>query len=591
MNKQHWLSRALSYVTKERRHRFLDEKQLFKNAPLFYKVLAVFVGFVIVGVTFVTFINTNNIITVKVPTSGGSLHEGIVGIPRYINPILTVSSADKDLVDLVFAGLMKKTSNGELEAELAQSYTISEDGTTYTFNLRDEIYFHDGSRVTASDVAFTIKQLQDPAINSPLRGNWTGVRTEIINPTQVRFILSEPYAPFINNTTLGILPKHIWENTNAEQFALSTYNIEAIGAGPFKIQDIKRKGGVPDVIHLIPNTHYPLGTPYIQDILLYVYPDELSLIDGFNQDKIQSAPSISQSNLSLLNLSEKNNHKIISLPLPRVFYLYLNQNKADIFTDDTLRVAVDQAIDQQALVDQVFQNHASVLEGPLPPNPFISNAPAPIPTKTASKILDEAGWTVTASSSSSGIRTDEDGNELAFTLSTSNNPELKRTAQIIKNQLANVGVRVDINFYDTLDLNQNIIRPREFQSLLFGAIVNDGFDLYPLWHSSQRIDPGLNISQYTNIDVDAYLERARATTTSKVRFEALEKASEEIQKDLPVIPLYTPHFIYIQSPHIKNNEITYISEPHDRFADIHKWYIETRGIWLPFVQENTFIIE
>ena len=577
MKKHSLFARLFAPFTKKRTFRFLDEKQLFQNAPLTYKVIAFVIGVIIAVVSLTTIARTNNALLVEVPTSGGTLHEGIVGIPRYINPVLAVSNADRDLTTLVYAGLMKKTKNGGLEPELAQSYTMSDDGLVYTFTLRDDIYFHDDVRITAQDVAFTIQKTQDTAISSPEIGNWSNIDVQVLSTDQIQFTLPEPYAPFLHNTTIGILPKHLWENTSAEQFAFNIFNIEAIGSGPYQIKEIKRKDGIPEVFHLEPSEEYPLGKPFIDNILIHIYPNEDALITALSKRTIDSAPGISPDRIEEI---DKEHHTIVSTPLPRIFFVYLNQNKSDIFTETDARRAFDIALDKKRIAENLFGEYATPLDSPLPPNMLVeTNIASSYSKEEAGALLDSAGWTFASSTAR-----ENDGQPLTFKLTTSNNPNLKATAEHVKKQLEEVGVDVDLEFYDLQDLKHNIIRPREFQALLFGALLDPSLDLYPLWHSSQRNDPGLNISQYTDIEVDADLEVARSDNDLGVRTEALTRAIKQIQKDTPALPLYAPHFIYVQPQHVRNNTLEYITSNSDRFIDVHTWHIETRYVWLPFTQ-------
>src|SRR3989344_4632334 len=113
----------------------------------------------------------NSAVSVTVPAPGGELVEGEVGSARFINPILTISQADEDISRLAYSGLTRTLPDGTVP-DLAESYEISEDGTTYTFTLRESATFHDGTPVTAEDVLFTIAAAQNPDIKSPRRADW-----------------------------------------------------------------------------------------------------------------------------------------------------------------------------------------------------------------------------------------------------------------------------------------------------------------------------------------------------------------------------------------------------------------------------------
>ncbi|MCX6747780.1 MAG: ABC transporter substrate-binding protein [Candidatus Nomurabacteria bacterium] len=148
--------------------------------------------------------NINKSFMVEVPMAGGSINEGIVGTPRFINPVLASSDADKDLVSLVYGGLMRKDKNGNLIPDLAEKVDISKDGLTYTFTLKDEIFFHDNTPVTADDVLFTISKIKDEVLKSPLKANWDGVSVEKIDLKTIKFTLKQPYTSFLENVILGI---------------------------------------------------------------------------------------------------------------------------------------------------------------------------------------------------------------------------------------------------------------------------------------------------------------------------------------------------------------------------------------------------
>ena len=163
----------------------------------------------------------NSATSVTIPARGGSLTEGLVGPVRFVNPLLALSGPDKDIGALVYSGLMRATPEGKLIPDLAERVEISEDGTVYTFTLRPALTFHDGAPLTSADVLFTIARAQDPEIKSARRADWEGVSAVAPDPRTVVFTLPHAYAPFLENATLGILPKHLWESVSAEEFPFS----------------------------------------------------------------------------------------------------------------------------------------------------------------------------------------------------------------------------------------------------------------------------------------------------------------------------------------------------------------------------------
>jgi ABC-type transport system substrate-binding protein len=123
-----------------------------------------------------------------VPKKGGEYIEGMIGSPRSLNPIYALSSdVDRDLTELLFAGLMKYSQDGQIQPDLVKDYQILEEGKIYEFHLRDNLFWQDGKALTADDVIFTIETIQNPEIKSPLRTHWLGVEAEKISEKTFRF--------------------------------------------------------------------------------------------------------------------------------------------------------------------------------------------------------------------------------------------------------------------------------------------------------------------------------------------------------------------------------------------------------------------
>ena len=170
---------------------------------------------------------------------------------------------------------------------------------------------------------------------------------------------------------------------------------------------------------------------------------------------------------------------------------------------------------------------------------------------------------------------------LEFSLATGNVPELRTAAQYLRQTWEKVGAKVTVRVYDQGDLSQNVIRPRKYDALLFGEVVGRELDLFAFWHSSQRIDPGLNIALYANAVADKVLERLRQTQSDGVRKQLYTQFYAQLQHDIPAIFLYTPDFVYIVSNDLRGLAIGFIETPSDRFLSAAQWHLETDYVW-PF---------
>ena len=529
----------------------------------------------------------NKSFMVKVPVSGGSITEGIIGTPRFINPILATSDADKDLVSLIYGGLMRKSTDGELSFDLAEKVDVSKDGLSYTFTLKDKIFFHDDEPVTIDDIIFTIDTIKDPIIKSPYRNNWEGVTVTKIDEKTVQFILKQPYSSFLENATLGIMPKHIWKDSAVE---LNTANMDPIGSGPYMIDNLSRQSsGIINYYDLVPFKKFNLGKAYVKRITLKFYPNENDLIDALLNKEIEQVGSVSPENA--VKLKDKG-YKIESSTLPRIFGLFFNQNQNQLFTNKNIIKALDLAIDKDRIVKEVLLGYGVVINDPIPPNMINyqklsnnDNQTYKEKLKKAEKILAKDGWVKNSNGFLEKIMKEKKKKvvtPLEFSISTGNAEELATSANLIKQDLESIGIKVEVKTFEVGNLNQMVIRPRKYEALLFGQIINHESDLFAFWHSSQRKDPGLNVAMYTNAKVDKILEEAFITVDEKTRIKKYAQFEDEIKKDMPTIFLYSPDFVYIVSKNLNNLSIEHIVSPADRLLNSYLWYTQTNNVWKIF---------
>ncbi len=533
----------------------------------------------------------NSSLIKPVPGYGGSISEGIVGAPRFINPVLAISDADHDVSILVYSGLLRATPEGDYLPDLAQNYTVSPDGTVYTFIIRPDATFHDGTKVTADDVVFTVAKTQDPALKSPLKANWNGVVVEAVDQSTVRFTLRSAYAPFIENVTMGILPKHLWQNVTDEEFPFSDLNTSPVGSGPFKIGSISRSAsGIPASYDLRAFTKYALGEPFLSSIVLRFYQSEQARATALQNGDVEAASGLSPAMFT--GIEGKN---IERSALNRVFGVFFNQNQSEVLRDHDVRQALSDSVDQKRLVEQVLGGYGTPLTGPVPPEILAGvnkgattspNAVASIATgdvaAAAQQKLIAKGWKL----NENGILTKTTGTgktaktvTLSFSLSTGNVPELRAAAEYLRRQWAALGANVDVKIFDQGDLSQNVIRPRKYDALLFGEVVGRELDLFAFWHSSQRNDPGLNVALYANSTADKALEALRVTADETKRQDLYNAFLSELKADIPAVFLYAPDFVYSIPKDIQGLDLGFISSPSDRFLSAPSWHRETDYVW------------
>jgi len=534
----------------------------------------------------------NKSLMVSVPLRGGIISEGIIGSPRFINPILATSPVDQDMVSLIYSGLMRKNPDTTLSPDLAEKYEVSKDNLIYTFTLKNKIYFQDGKPITADDVVFTINKVKDSIIKSPHKIDWDGVTVVKINDTTIQFTLKQPYPSFLENATIGIIPQSLWDNSPIE---LNNANTNPIGSGPYMIKNItKESSGVISSYELTSFKKFILGEPYIKTINLRFYSNEDDLIKALENKEVDQISSITPLNADIL---KERNYQVDSSVLPRVFGLFFNQNQNQLFTNKVITKAIDQAIDKDKIVREMLFGYGVAIDDPIPPNMIAyqklageNNVLREEILKAVQNNLAKDGWSKDSDGFLQKTTTSKNKKKttttLQFSISTGNAPELVKTAELIKQDLAEIGIKVDIKTFEIGNLNQSVIRPRKYDALLFGQIINHESDLFAFWHSSQRKDPGLNVAMYTNAKVDKILEEAGVTINEKERIKKYAQFETEIKKDMPAIFLYSPNFIYVVSPNLKGLSIDHIISLSDRFLNVYSWYIETENVWKIFAKQK-----
>lgn len=525
---------------------------------------------------------------VSVPIQGGSLVEGVVGNPRFINPVLALSEADKNLTALIYSGLIRVTPEGRVENDLAESIAISPDKLTYTVALKEDARFHDATTVTADDVVFTIQKIIDPLIKSPRRGNWDGVSIAKVDERTVAFTLKKAYTPFIYNLTTGILPRHIWKNVTADEFSFSQFNTLPVGSGPYQVERVERnEGGIPDYYKLSPFKDAVNSEPFIRSMIFSFYPSEVALIEAYNNGDVESISGFSPERLAELKIEEA---EVIHSPLPRIFAVFFNQSHSRVLLDKSVRQALALTAPKQEIVDNVFDGYATAITGPLPAGLYpwtTAEPPAQTPAtllERALEILTKGGWKANPETGILEKKSGSDTMTLSFSISTGDAPELGEVALELVNVWQKLGARIDILVFETGELNQNVIRPRNFDALLFGEMVGRDADLYPFWHSSQRNDPGLNIALYANSRADKFLEEARSTTSTEAAEKSYESFAKEIANDVPAVFLYTPSFLYVMPDKVEEVKVGSLLASQDRFSGVRDWYIETDRVWEIFLR-------
>lgn len=512
-----------------------------------------------------------------VPDFGGEYVEGLVGAPQYINPILAqTNDVDMDLSRLIFSGLFKYDTAQVLTPDLADRFEVSEDKKVYTIYLKDDLLWHDGEKLTASDVAFTVSLIKDPLFRSPLYSSFRGITVETIDDKTLKFTLSESYVPFLGILTFGILPEHLWYNIPAQSANLAEYNIKPIGSGPFKFKSLtKDKSGSIKVYTLVANNDFYGQKPYLEKIVFKFYPDYNSAVAALQNQNIEGVSFLPEETESTI---QSKKFKKYFLSLPQYTAIFFDQKNNEFLKDKAVRKALAEGLDKNKIVSDVLRGKGEVIDGPILPG-YTGYSPdvkkiAFDPT-LAKETLEKSGYKLVEGES---FRKKDD-RILKIILTTVDRPEYTKVAESIKTDWEAIGVQVELNTVSSTKIQREIIRPRTYESLMLGTILGFDPDPFPFWHSSQIEDPGLNLSLYANRNADKLLEEARQTDNSEERAKKYLDFQNILADDIPAIFLYSPRYTYVVNAEVLGIDVARINIPSDRFAGILNWYKETKRQW------------
>ena len=517
--------------------------------------------------------------TNEVPDLGGQYEEGLLGEPRYINPLLAQTQTDKDLTALVYSGLYKQDSDGNLIPDLAEGdIQISEDQKQYTVTLKENLRWQDGKSFSADDVIFTIATIKNADYQSPFRRIWQNIEVQKVDDRTLRFANKDISAPFIQNLTLGILPRHIWSQIGAANFMNSKFNLEPIGSGPYFVKEVRKtNNGEMRSMTLDSYSNYANGKPYIDRVVTRFYksPEELVLalrtkdVDGISYSPFDTEPVLSRRNRLQTHIIPKNQYNALFFNLTAL---------QKVLGERTVREAFAKSVDRDQLIREVYAGNAAKAYGPLLPGQL--GYDQSVETKhvfdlnAANALLDQAGWIRDANT---GIRS-KNGQPLKFTITTNDFILNVKSAEELKNQWSRIGADISLAVVPTSELEKNVIQPRNFEALLFSESTGADPDPFAFWHSSQSKSPGFNIAQYNNDIVDRLITDARSTFNEDMRAQKYKEFQNIITTDLPAVFLTQNVLVYHLSPKIKGISINKLASPEDRFYNLPHWYIESKRV-------------
>ncbi|MDY3997886.1 MAG: ABC transporter substrate-binding protein [Blautia sp.] len=425
------------------------------------------------------------------------------------NPILSSDYCN----EMVFRGLMKTDVNCQPQCDIASSYEISDDLLTYTFNIRDNVKFHDGTTLTADDVVFTLNSILDEKVNSSIRSDFLQVdKVEKISDTCVSITLKEPFPPLLDKLTVGIVPAHCFEGQDVNT---AEFNINPVGCGPYKF--VSLEAGTKCVLTKFDDFYG--DTAKIENIIYLYLPDYNTRALQLKNGEIDFT-FIEPSQVEEIEKGE--NTQVFPIESADYRCVMYNFDSCEFFEDVNVRKALNCATDSQGVVNAIAHGYGQVAYSPLQKNKFNFEdvEKYEYDVERAAALLEESGWTDT---DGDGFL-DKDGEKLAFTLTAPIDDEVRvNIATYLSSEWGKLGVECTVSAlgWDAIDISKC-----EAFLLGWGSPFDADNDTYRLFMTGSPDNYGF----YSNADVDKALADARIKTEDDDRaacYADFQKAMSE----------------------------------------------------------------
>ncbi len=503
---------------------------------------------------------------------GGIYNEGILGTMTNVNPIYATNPVDTSLSHLIFAGLFTHNNQNNLVGCLASGYSIDKTDTVYTVTLKRGLTWQDGQPLTAADVVFTYDMIQNANAQSPLYSSWQGIKVAEINPYTVTFTLPNPLASFPYNLTTGILPKHILGLTAPADLRSATFNTNSpVGAGPFMWHALQVNGDTPqnasEQIALLPFKNYVLGQPKLSEFIVDAFADNNQLLQAFSSGQLTAITGIDAIPKFIKGNSAYQVHSRLLTVGDYVFF----KTNSGVLSNTTVRQALVMAANPAAIIARLgyftFPVNEPLLLGQLAYNAKYAQTTDKL--AAARSLLAQDGWI-----KSQGGTLEKNSQPLSFNLVTTDTPENRLVANMLKQQWLELGANVQLIF-ESSNTYTTTLEGHSYDSTLNGISIGNDPDVFVYWDKSQ-FDPrssNLNFSDYSSTTASQALEAGRTRLNPQLRVIKYQPFLAAWQKDAPALGLFQPRFIYITQGPVYNMGSSVINAPFDRFDNVQNWEI------------------
>jgi peptide/nickel transport system substrate-binding protein len=511
------------------------------------------------------------------PATGGVYSEGLVGTLGRLNPILDMyNPTDRDIDRLLYSGLIRFDARGLPQEDLVQAMGISRDGLFYNFSLRQDAVWHDGAPLTSEDVIFTIELMrsEDLPVPEDVRALWETVEVEALDDQTLQFRLPEPYAPFLDYLTFGILPKHLLGRLSPAELVDDPFNLEPVGSGPYRFEQLLVEDGQITGLILSAFDEYYGEKAFIETLVFHYFPDAQSALAAYQAGEIQGISQVSPEILSSVLKEDGLRLHTGRQPQMTLILLNLDDPEAPFFQETAVRRALLMGLNRQKMIDTLLGGQAILADGPIFPGSWayydgierLNYDP-----EGAIELLKEAEYTIPAAG---GAVREKEGQRLTFELLYPEGSEYAALAEVIAGDWERIGVDANPQPVPYADLVSAYLEPRAYQAALVDLNLarSPDPDPYPFWHQTQKTG-GQNYSSWDDHQASEYLEQARIIDDIAERTRLYRNFQVRFASEMPALPLFYPVYTYAIDEQVQGVTMGPLFDTSDRFATISSWFL------------------
>ena len=488
-------------------------------------------------------------------SEGGTYTEATLGKVSSLNPLFASTSSEKVLSKLMFGSLASPDYSGHIGPALASSITVDDTGEKWTVHLRDGLKWSDGEPITNADVLYTVKIIQSPTITTGYASNLTGVKVSESDGDLV-FTLPAAYANFSSALDFPILPSHILADVPVSQLLEHAFSTTPVTSGAFSYNASQNVGTLGEkIIYLNKNPSYYGGEPYLDSFVVHAYLDTDSILEAINNGSATATAELLPTDRELVDSSLIERQTALSSGV----FAFFN-TKQGILSNKAIRKALQKGIDLESL--RAPLGDEPMLNYPLLPSQIEIEKYPELPEYSPDYAKD--------------VIAKADSKEKTIRIATTDGGYFPALADNLKYQLEQLGLKVELNISSPgQDFLLNVIRPRNYDILVYEVELGADPDLFAYYHSSQTNQSGLNLSNYSNGLASDLLLAARGAIDSDLRAAKYTSFLEHWVDDVPAIGIYQVELSYYVSKNIRTfSEDDRLVTAVDRFADVNYWATE-----------------